>query len=53
MLGSIYLLMLIATSGKKTLVTEITGEVLGRLCMAIRNPDTSQFSLLFVLVLSI
>ena len=49
MLGSIYLLMLIATSGKKTLVTELSGEVLGRLCMAIHNPDTSQFSLLFVL----
>jgi hypothetical protein len=37
--------MLIATAGKKTLVTELSGEVLGRLCMAIRNPDTSQFSL--------
>ncbi|KIJ89511.1 hypothetical protein K443DRAFT_126755 [Laccaria amethystina LaAM-08-1] len=30
-----------ATAGKKTLVTELSGEVLGRLCMAIRNPDTN------------
>lgn len=45
MLGSIYLLMLILTSGKKTLVTEMSGEVLGCLCMAICHPDTSKCSL--------